>query len=77
VWINGAAAATGSGGNVLGDPRTALVWIAEDLRRHGRGLRAGDVVTTGTTTAPVPVGAGDEVRADFGALGEVAFRFAP
>jgi 2-keto-4-pentenoate hydratase len=75
VWINGEQAATGSGGNVLGDPRNALVWIAEDLRRHGRGLRAGELVTTGTTTPPVPVGPGDEVRADFGELGEVAFRF--
>jgi len=75
VWINGERAAMGSGGNVLGDPRNALVWIAEDLRRYGRGLRAGELVTTGTTTAPVPVGPGDEVRADFGELGEVAFRF--
>jgi 2-keto-4-pentenoate hydratase len=76
VWINGARAATGSGGNVLGDPRNALVWLAEGLRRHGRTLRAGELVTTGTTTAPVPVGPGDEVRADFGELGEVEFRFA-
>jgi 2-keto-4-pentenoate hydratase len=75
VWINGAEAAIGSGGNVLGDPRTALAWIAEDLSRHGQQLRAGDIVTTGTTTAPVPVAPGDEVRADFGGLGEVAFRF--
>ncbi len=76
VWINGTQAATGTGGNVLGDPRNALAWIAEDLRRYGRGLRAGELVTTGTTTSPVPVGPGDEVRADFGELGEVAFRFA-
>ncbi|TQM06295.1 2-keto-4-pentenoate hydratase [Pseudonocardia kunmingensis] len=75
VWINGTQAATGSGGAVLGDPRTALAWIAEDLHRHGLRLRAGDVVTTGTTTAPVPVAPGDAVRADFGGLGEVAFRF--
>jgi 2-keto-4-pentenoate hydratase len=75
VWINGAEAATGSGSNVMGDPRIALTWIAEDLRRYGLGLRAGEIVTTGTTTAPVPVGPGDEVRADFGELGEIAFRF--
>ena len=77
VWINGERAATGTGGNVLGNPRNALVWIAEDLRRYGCGLRAGELVTTGTTTSPVPVGPGDEVRADFGELGEVSFRFAP
>jgi 2-keto-4-pentenoate hydratase len=76
VWVNGTRAATGSGGAVLGDPRNALAWIAADLRRHGRGLRAGEIVTTGTTTAPVPVGPGDEVRADFGELGAVALRFA-
>lgn len=76
VWINGVRAATGSGGNVLGDPRNALAWIADDLHRRGRGLRAGEIVTTGTTTAPVPVAPGDEVRADFGELGAVSFRFA-
>jgi 2-keto-4-pentenoate hydratase len=76
LWINGAEAATGSGGNVMGDPRTALAWIADELRCYGQGLRAGDIVTTGTTTAPVPVGPGDEVRAGFGDLGEVSFRFA-
>ena len=77
LWINGAEAATGSGGNVLGDPRTALTWLAADLARHGLRLRAGDVVTTGTTTTPVPIGPGDEVRAGFGDLGEVRFAFAP
>ncbi len=76
VWINGEEVATGSGGNVMGDPRTALAWLAADLRSYDCGLRAGEIVTTGTTTAPVPVGPGDEVRADFGELGEVAFRFA-
>jgi 2-keto-4-pentenoate hydratase len=55
--------------------RKRLTWIAEDLRSCGHRLRAGELVTTGTTTAPVPVGPGDEVRAAFGELGEVAFRF--
>jgi 2-keto-4-pentenoate hydratase len=76
LWINGAEAATGSGGNVLGDPRTALTWLAGDLARYGLRLRAGDIVTTGTTTVPVSIGPGDAVRADFGGLGEVEFRFA-
>jgi 2-keto-4-pentenoate hydratase len=76
LWINGAEAATGSGANVLGDPRTALVWLAGELGRYGLGLRAGEIVTTGTTTVPVPIGPGDQVRADFGELGEVAFSFA-
>jgi 2-keto-4-pentenoate hydratase len=76
LWINGAEAATGSGGNVLGNPRTALTWLAGELGNYGLGLRAGDIVTTGTTTVPAPIGPGDEVRADFGELGQVTIRFA-
>lgn len=51
------------GGNVLGDPRTALVWAADQLTRLGSGLRTGDVIITRTTTVPPAVGPGDRVRA--------------
>ena len=68
---NGRPAGTGSGANVLGDPRIALTWTANELRMFGEGLRAGDIVTTGTCVAPVPVAPGDRVRADFGDFGDV------
>jgi len=77
LWINDELAATGRGANVLGDPLTAMVWVAGQLERFGTGLRAGEVVTTGTSTAPPRIGPGDAVRADFGALGSVALSFAP
>lgn len=79
LWINGAAVARGSGASVLGDPCTALAWLAEALPSYGLRLEAGSVVTTGTTTVPAPIAAGDTVRATFGdddALGEVAFTLA-
>ncbi|MBC3189825.1 fumarylacetoacetate hydrolase family protein [Pseudonocardia sp. C8] len=72
--------ATGSGAAVLGDPWTALAWLAEDLPRHGARLEAGTVVTTGTTTVPVAVRPGATVRASFGAggaLGSVECTLAP
>lgn len=68
---NGTNSATGSGANVLGDPRIALTWLANELNRCGRHLRAGQVVTTGTCIVPVPVAPGDEFGADFGVLGTV------
>jgi 2-keto-4-pentenoate hydratase len=72
---NGAPAATGSGANVLGDPRIALTWIANELSQRGQGLKAGEVVTTGTCVPPVPIAPGDAVVMDFGAFGTVAASF--
>src|SRR5262245_44930797 len=38
----------GHGKNVLGDPRIALAWLANELRQLGLTLRAGEAMTTGT-----------------------------
>lgn len=66
----------GHGKNVLGDPRIALAWCANELRTLGLTLRAGEVVTTGTCHPPLPISAGDEFAADFGAIGKVSVKFA-
>lgn len=64
----------GIGANVLGDPRVALAWLANELSSIGVTLDAGRVVTTGTCLVPLPVAAGDQVRMDFGVLGTVDVR---
>ena len=76
AYCNGARAAQGDGSAVLGDPRVALAWIANELATHGEGLQAGALVTTGTCIKPLPVTEGDEVVLDFGDFGSVAGRFA-
>jgi len=65
----------GHGRNVLGDPRVALAWCANELRQLGLTLRAGEVVTTGTCHPPLPIKSGDLVAADFGSLGQVSVGF--
>jgi 2-keto-4-pentenoate hydratase len=75
AFRNGAPAGEGSGANVLGDPRRALTWLANELRTYGSGLRAGDVVITGTCVTPVAVSPGDHVRMDFGDLGALEAAF--
>ncbi len=72
---NGAVAAEGSGANVLGDPRIALTWLANDLARRGVGLAAGEVVTTGTCVVPAAIAPGDVIVMDFGSLGTVEAAF--
>jgi 2-keto-4-pentenoate hydratase len=68
---NGAVVANGSGANVLGDPRKAMTWMANEMRQFGDGLHAGQFVTTGTCIVPVPIAPGDHVQMDFGILGTV------
>ncbi len=71
VSIDGQTVAHGRGSNVLGDPRWALAWLAQELCEHGDHLRAGDWVITGTCVTPVPIAPGQSVRCDFGVLGTV------
>jgi len=71
LWRNDTLAANGCGANVLGDPRIALTWIANELRSRNIGLRAGEVVTTGTCVLPQAIAPGDSIRAEFGEFGSV------
>ncbi len=72
--VNGAVVATGEGRNVDGGPFGAAAWLANTLAGMGRGLKAGDFISTGTVLPPYPTDAGQDVTADFGPLGRVALR---
>jgi 2-keto-4-pentenoate hydratase len=65
----------GSGGNVLGDPRIALTWLANQLSSLGITLQKGHVVTTGTCMVPLELQPGDSASADYGPLGRVEMIF--
>jgi 2-keto-4-pentenoate hydratase len=66
---------TGHGKNVLGDPRIALAWLANELRELGIALKVGQIVTTGTCHPPLPIQSGDLFAADFGLVGRVSVAF--
>mgnify|MGYP003704732277 CR=1 FL=1 len=59
-----------------GDPLDILELLVADLGRSGGLLRAGQVVSCGSYTPVHNARAGESLVADFGALGEVALRFA-
>jgi 2-keto-4-pentenoate hydratase len=65
----------GHGKNVLGDPRVALAWLANELSGLGITLKPGEIVTTGTCHPPLPIQSGDRFAADFGSLGKVSVSF--
>ncbi len=73
--VNGEVKLTGRGRNVLGHPLNALAWLANELPRWGRSLKAGEFVTTGTCTDVYAAQPNDEICADFGVLGRVELKF--
>lgn len=76
-WIVGREGeiSEGKGGNVLGDPRIAMTWIANELGRFGITLKKGEFVTTGTCVFPLTVKPGDTVIGDYGDLGRLEIEF--
>jgi 2-keto-4-pentenoate hydratase len=72
---NGEIVETGCSGAVLGNPVTAVAWLANKVASFGVTLHPGHVVLPGSCTAMVPVAAGDVIRADFDVLGHVTAAF--
>jgi 2-keto-4-pentenoate hydratase len=72
---NGEVVETGASGAVLGNPATAVAWLANTLAAHGQSLGEGDLIMPGSCTRAVPLEAGQTVRADFDTLGHVSVTF--
>ena len=72
LTVNGRREREGAGANVLGDPLTALVWLANARAAAGEGLVSGQIHNTGTATPIYWAGAGDAATADFGPFGSVS-----
>ncbi|HEY3066693.1 MAG TPA: fumarylacetoacetate hydrolase family protein [Methylomirabilota bacterium] len=75
VEHNGRIIATAAGAAALGHPVNAVVWLANHLATLGSGLKAGDVVLTGSLTRILRPQAGDTVHAAFTRVGSVGVRF--
>jgi 2-keto-4-pentenoate hydratase len=73
---NGEIAETGATGAALGNPVSAVAWLANKLGEFGVALEEGAVVLPGSCTRALPVSPGDHVRADFAEVGSVGVVFA-
>lgn len=71
LLVDGERRASGTGTAVLGHPAEAVAWLAEKLADHGETLQAGEFVTTGSITEPIPIAAGETVVARYSSLGSV------
>ena len=72
---NGEVVAEGRSDAVLGNPVTAVAWLARKVDGFGVRLKAGDIVLPGSCTSAIDVRAGDEFVAEFAGLGSVRLSF--
>jgi len=68
--IDGNRIAERIGGNTAGHPMRTLIWLANHTSRLALGIKAGDIVTTGSHTGLVFAGQGSRVVARVAELGE-------
>jgi 2-keto-4-pentenoate hydratase len=59
------------GGNPVGDILDLLAWLATERATKGEGLRAGELVTTGSYTGMRPLPSGSRAKAAFEGIGTV------
>ena len=74
--LDGKEVASAIGGNAAGHPRRLLAWLANHRARSGRGIVAGDIVTTGTHTGLVFMAPGATATVRFAGLGEASVTLA-
>ena len=72
---NGEVVAEGRSDAVLGNPVTAVAWLARKVDSFGVRLKAGDVVLPGSCTRAIDALPGSSFVADFTGLGSVRLSF--
>ncbi|EHI12081.1 2-keto-4-pentenoate hydratase [Mycolicibacterium thermoresistibile] len=72
---NGEVVAQGRSDAVLGNPVTAVAWLARKVDSFGVRLKAGDIVLPGSCTRAIDAPAGSHFVADFSGLGSVQLSF--
>jgi len=75
LTCNGEVVAKGRSDAVLGNPVTAVAWLARKVESFGVRLRAGDIVLPGSCTRAIDARPGDKFVAEFAGLGSVRLSF--
>jgi 2-keto-4-pentenoate hydratase len=75
LLCNGTLRRSGTAAEALDHPMVPLTWLANELSRTGIGLKAGQIVSTGTLTGMLRPKPGETFIADFGPFGKAEARY--
>jgi len=73
---NGEVRVTGAGAAVMGNPLSAVVFLANELGRMDKSLLAGEVVLSGALSSMLSIAPGDVFACEMHGLGRLNLRFA-
>ena len=72
MYLNDKFVENGVTGDAMGHPFNSVIWVADLLARQGKGLKAGEIVMTGSTLATRSPELGDKYLYDVEGLGSVS-----
>ena len=77
LFINNKLIDEGNTNLVLGNPIKSAIWLINKLSQLGEPMLKGQFITTGTCTKAIPLPSNEviDVKADFGKLGCVEFKY--
>jgi len=75
VKRDGIVEETGLGAGVLDDPVTGVLWLIHRLADYDMGVKAGQVILSGSFIRPIEANPGSCIEADFGPHGTVSISF--
>ncbi|HBP15756.1 MAG TPA: 2-oxo-hepta-3-ene-1,7-dioic acid hydratase [Gammaproteobacteria bacterium] len=75
LYVDGIIEETGLGAAVMDHPARGISWVCKRFAQYGVGLETGQTVLSGSFTRPVPISRGTQIRADYGAFGDISVAF--
>jgi len=75
LYRNDVIEESGLAAAVLDHPANGICWLAKQFAAHHVALEPGQILLSGSFTAPIPVKAGDKIHADYGPLGSINCTF--
>ena len=75
VSLNGEIVSTGAGAAAMGSPVNAVTWLANTLGAFGIGLKAGELILSGSLVPLQAVSPGDAMHMEIGGIGQASARF--
>lgn len=75
VEFNGELHGSGTGFEVMGNPISPVVWLANKLSEYGDYLKADETIISGSMVTPAELKPGDFVKVTYSRMGTVGARF--